>query len=224
MDDGCRLNLSTVIAAPLAIFGAWLIHCARPDLEQLGFILVSVPLLWAMYAVTYFVLTLWAFRSPTGTQLRIIARVTAPASREARIRQTLLGVDGVSLPLTAAAIGFIAVIALMLRADLREDPLVVLAAFLLIAGSWLLMITAFAVTYLRCWASDRGLAIPGPDDERFTDFVYVAVQVATSFATSDVLTRTHGARRWVSLNSVLAFLFNTIVIALCVALSTGVIL
>ncbi|CAG7844625.1 hypothetical protein USB125703_00864 [Pseudoclavibacter triregionum] len=133
----------------------------------------------------------------------------------------LSGMDGVSLPLMGAVYGFAGVVALLLMPALRSDWLVVAAAFLLVAGSWVLLIAAFAVTYLRVWASEGGLRIPGEGRERFADFVYASVQVATTFASSDVETRTTRARSWVSLNSVIAFAFNTVVIALFLSVATA---
>lgn len=219
--DPWRLNLTLLATLPAAFLIGIGLRAWRDDLTELEFVFVAVSVVWAVYAAVYLVWTWAAFRRYSGETLRGIVRATTPRTAKARLMMWLLGMDGVSLPLWGAIAGFAGVVALILVPSLRSDGLVIAAAFLLVTGSWVLMITAFAVTYARSWAGSGGVEIPGEEPERFTDFLYTSVQVATTFATSDVETRTAAARNWVSLNSVIAFAFNTVVIALFLSVATS---
>ena len=219
--DAWRLNLAALVSVPAGLGLAVALRTWRPDLGQLEFSFVGMSIIWALYAVVYLAWTWLAFRPYSGAGLRRVVRLTTPVTTRARLMLWLSGMDGVSLPLMGAVAGFAGVVALLLMPALRSDWLVVAAAFLLVAGSWVLLIAAFAVTYLRVWASEGGLRIPGEGPERFADFVYASVQVATTFASSDVETRTTRARNWVSLNSIIAFVFNTVVIALFLSVATA---
>ena len=50
------------------------------------------------------------------------------------------------------------------------------------------------------------------------DFVYAAMQVSTTFGPGDLQFTTSAARATVTAQSVVAFLFNTVIIALLIAL------
>ena len=51
------------------------------------------------------------------------------------------------------------------------------------------------------------------------DFNYLAIQVSTTFSSSDVTIERTDARRVVSVHSLIAFAFNTIIVALLVSVS-----
>lgn len=55
----------------------------------------------------------------------------------------------------------------------------------------------------------------------FSDYVYQSLTVATSVATSDADITSRSMRRLVSGNAVVAFVFNTVIVALLVSLVTS---
>ena len=55
----------------------------------------------------------------------------------------------------------------------------------------------------------------------FLDFFYLAVQVATTFASADVSVTTTKARRLITANSLISFGFNTVIVALLVSVLVG---
>ena len=54
------------------------------------------------------------------------------------------------------------------------------------------------------------------------DFNYLAIQVSTTFSSSDVTIEHTAARRVVSVHSLIAFAFNTIIVALLVSVLVSV--
>lgn len=219
--DSWRLTGATAMSIPIAAVVAWALLAMYPAIPRYIILFVSTAVLWLVYAVIFLVWSWLAFRPFHGETLRDVTRASTPQTEHERLVQRLTLMDGVSLPLTGAVVGFIGVMALVLTPGMREDWIMVAAAFALITGSWLLMVVAFAVTYLREWAQSGGVHIPGDEDEHFSDFLYASIQVATTFATSDVETRTASARNWVTLNSIIAFGFNTVVIALFLSVATS---
>lgn len=103
-----------------------------------------------------------------------------------------------------------------------------LAGFTLVV-SWMLFNTVFAIHYAHLYFEDRdrdgteygGLAFPGERPTSYMDFVYFALSVGAAFQVSDVSVTTSRFRRVVTIHSVLAFLFNTCVLALAINLMSG---
>ena len=94
--------------------------------------------------------------------------------------------------------------------------------------SWVLAHTAFAVHYAHDYYSDRaaarapGLLFPGkPGDPDYWDFLYFSFVIGMTCQVSDVQVATRLWRRLVLAHGVLSFLFNTVVLALCINLLAG---
>ncbi len=75
---------------------------------------------------------------------------------------------------------------------------------------------------LRPGEQQRGRArLPGEERDGppvFSDYVYLAAQVATTFSTSDVTVERRSMRRTVTVHSIATFAYNTVVIALIVSM------
>ncbi|MBV9511295.1 MAG: DUF1345 domain-containing protein [Caulobacteraceae bacterium] len=61
---------------------------------------------------------------------------------------------------------------------------------------------------------DRGVTFPGKEPSTYHDFIYMAVCIGTSAQVSDFNITNTSFRRLVTLHALLAFLFNTMVLAL----------
>ena len=75
----------------------------------------------------------------------------------------------------------------------------------------------FAVHYVRLDVRHSGLQFPGSEPPQFLDYLYFAVSVATTFGTTDVNVTDRLLRRTVTGQAVLAFAFNTVILALVLA-------
>jgi len=88
-----------------------------------------------------------------------------------------------------------------------------------VVGSWLLLPTVFALNYASLYFRvPPGSGLRFPDDAPkfspdFSDFLYFAFTIAVASQTADVKVSTRTLRRWVLLQSVLSFVFNTAILA-----------
>ncbi|GAA4989153.1 DUF1345 domain-containing protein [Kineococcus glutinatus] len=87
---------------------------------------------------------------------------------------------------------------------------------LLVVAAWCTMAVTYAADYARR-AADGGLDFPGAEPPAFADFLYFSVGVSTTFGTTDVTVTTRAVRRTVLGHSLVAFGFNTVVLALLVS-------
>jgi uncharacterized membrane protein len=94
--------------------------------------------------------------------------------------------------------------------------------------SWLFAHTAFAVHYARDFYADiaakrpPGILFPGGQAEPdYWDFLYFSFVVGMTCQVSDVQVATRFWRRLVLAHGVVSFLFNTVVLALCINLLAG---
>lgn len=83
--------------------------------------------------------------------------------------------------------------------------------------SWLLLHAFFTLHYAGCYyrgaAKQACLDFPGKADPAYLDFLYFAYTVGCTSQTSDVAVTTREARAIVLVHSILAFIFNTSILA-----------
>ena len=133
-----------------------------------------------------------------------------------------LAVLVLTLGAAVASLGAIAVELHGIHAPAAEStPLRLVLVGITILASWLFVQTIFALHYAHeCYRTDafqRGLIFPGPDREPdYWDFLYFSVTIGAAAATSDVEIADHHVRRLVLAHTILAFLFNTTVLALAI--------
>ncbi len=102
--------------------------------------------------------------------------------------------------------------------------LVVLAVTTVIA-SWVSVNVAFAVHYATCYHrrddGAPGLDFPGTRDPTLPDFAYLSFAVGTTVGTTDVVVTSTRMRRRVLVHSLLAFVYNTVLVALVLSVVVG---
>ncbi|WP_082479604.1 DUF1345 domain-containing protein [Agreia sp. Leaf283] len=214
---------SDVTRGYLAVFVAFVPMLAVPfALVFIGFTDATLLLVCGLFAAWVTVALLLAFlpalifAKASGHQLsEWLAETTPPPGK--RLMWSINGGGGVSWAFTGSAIAVAAVVGVSRDAGLRSEPIVVVLAILVVVGSLLVTMSAFAVRYARENALAGGAEFPGTEHPRFVDYVYLAIQVGTTFSTSDVTITTSRMRNIVSANSLIAFAFNTVVIALLVS-------
>lgn len=96
-----------------------------------------------------------------------------------------------------------------------------------IFGSWLFMNFAFAAHYAhefhtvgKTRQGQKPLDFPGEGEPDYWDFLYFAMVIGTTFQTSDVQINARALRRNVLVHGLVAFLYNTAVIALTVNIAS----
>lgn len=110
-----------------------------------------------------------------------------------------------------------------------EKALRVAAAFATVTGSWLVMQLVFALHYAHeFYAADAhtgedlgGLAFPGAEAPDYWDFLHFSIVIGVAAQTADVAFTARRLRRLGTAHSLIAFAFNTLILALTINLVAG---
>src|SRR5207249_578612 len=98
-------------------------------------------------------------------------------------------------------------------------------SILAVICSWLLIYTAFAIRYAHIFYGPSksetekragGLLFPGTTEPDYLDFVYFSFVIGMTCQVSDVQISAGRLRRIALLHGILAFMFNTIILALSI--------
>jgi uncharacterized membrane protein len=153
----------------------------------------------------------------------------------ARLRKAALahaeGALTVSVTVVAAAIASLAAIVLELAAAKAAHaggaPQIALT-LITVVGSWILLSTLFMLNYATLYYDDdRGAGLHFPPDldaeprPTYADFAYFSFTIAVALQTADVAITTTRMRQMVLAHSVLAFVFNTAILAFLVNIAAG---
>jgi hypothetical protein len=143
-------------------------------------------------------------------------------SRRAAWR-VLLGLDEGAVSLgTQLSIVMVAVtLFVFLTPALRSNTAIVVFAACSVVSSWLLTAFSYAIEYARVDQLSKGLQFPGDEQLGFSDYLYYAICVNATFATSDVSVVSRRMRRLTTTHTLVAFGFNTVIFALLITLMTG---
>lgn len=101
--------------------------------------------------------------------------------------------------------------------SLRTNPVIQIASLLAVVTAWTMVVYAFAVAYLRADVTKGGLTFPQTEGAVWADYFYLAVQISTTFSSSDVTLTSTAMRRLVTLQTLIAFVFNTVIVAVFVS-------
>ena len=166
--------------------------------------------------------------------LLLSAKMMFWSSHERMRKRALIQDDGKFLVLvlvvSAALMCVCAIVAELsmvkdLTGELRRNH-VVLAA-LTLASSWAFTQMTFALHYAHDFyaAVDQGqaggLLFPGTHAPDYADFLYFAIVIGTSAQTADVSFSSRSMRRTGTLHCVLAFFFNTTLLAVTINIASG---
>lgn len=177
---------------------------------------------WDVGVVVYLILAYRLFF--TGIEPQIMAR-NAAAQQEGEWTLFALEVGATAASFAVIVSEFTALKGLHGAAKGMHLALVVVTLFV----SWLMTQTTFAFRYAHEYYETspdgagyrRGLDFPREEHPDYLDFAYFAVVVGMTFQVSDVQITDRHLRRLAMLHGLLAFLFNTIILALTVNLIAG---
>ncbi|MEV0617686.1 DUF1345 domain-containing protein [Nonomuraea sp. NPDC050404] len=219
-NDVARARICVAISLPVIL--AIIFALRELQLVTVLFSFASVFVTWSVICLVYIVLTLVAYlRADAGTLgqwLRATPRPTTPAQR---ISWAISGYGAVWWALNGGAISILAMVLLVTTGERTPVPLI-WAGVVVLSASWALIAVSFALHYAREQATRGGFEFPG-EEPVFTDFIYLSLQLSTTFAGSDVTITTTRARRYAALHGGMAFLFNTVIIAILVTVMLSVV-
>lgn len=136
---------------------------------------------------------------------------------------------------TAAACSSLFAIGFILHDKGLQNRLLVLhlaLSIVTIVGSWLLVHTIFASHYAHAYyrsgkslreCKEDGLDFPGDIEPDFWDFLYFSFVIGMTSQTSDVEVTSREIRRLALLHGILAFFFNTTIVAMSINIIAGLI-
>ncbi|GAB3625065.1 hypothetical protein GCM10027418_31520 [Mariniluteicoccus endophyticus] len=138
-------------------------------------------------------------------------------------RSFLVGGGTLSLSLTISLTSLMMMVLLLaLEALDRMSATMTVIGIAATIGSWLYLWMIYALQYAREDLRTRCLEFPGEEREReFSDYVYAAMAGQVTFGTTDVAVTTAAMRRHVTVHGLLAFVFNTIILAVVISLLAG---
>jgi len=109
------------------------------------------------------------------------------------------------------------------------DPIISISSLF---SSWMVIHTLFTLHYAHLFYreganlnnnTDQGLIFPGEPEPDYIDFAYFSFVIGMTFQVSDVQIMSKKIRRLVLLHSIIAFIFNTAIVALSINIIAGVI-
>lgn len=180
-----------------------------------------MPLLvgWNAGALVYIFLTFRVIASAEQSSIRRRARIQHEGAFAVLLLSTLSGLAG--LGSTVAGISSVSEVHGLLRG------IHIGLTILTIATSWLFTHLMFAQEYAHRFyrnveqGKPGGLVFPGDDTPDYHDFLYFSIVIGTSAQTADVCFSNATMRRLGTLHCILAFLFNTIVLALTINIASS---
>lgn len=173
-----------------------------------------VTLFFGLYGPIFLLLSWLIFRDLEGAQLR--SQLTRTVERSQLLRWLLLS-SPTSWASTVLIIGVISVV-LLTTGNGNNNLWIIPICIVGVAGSWVLMVGVMAVEYMRSWANVDSMAFPGTEERVFADFIYLSIQLSTTFSSADVELTRRSIRGLASLHSVLAFAYSTAIIAVFASL------
>jgi uncharacterized membrane protein len=155
-------------------------------------------------------------------------RIRARAARRDDSRIVILGIVLLAIAASFAAIAGLIGYAKLPQVGATEKGLIGALAVITIMISWTVTQVAFALHYARDYYrpdagsdSGAGLAFPSCESPDYWDFLYFSTSIGATSQTSDTSVRSRALRRLVTLHSVIAFFFNTAVLALTVNIAAS---
>jgi uncharacterized membrane protein len=214
-----RISPSVFVARPRLLIAAAAGVAVDAGLLGLTHIRPSTGLIlgWDVFCAVFLIL---AARMVAGQDPGAIAKRAATQDEGQHI--ILFLVIGAAVASLAAVAAELAVIGKL------KDVVRVLhvgLAVTAVAGSWLVTQTIFALHYAHEYyardaggAPARGLAFPGEENPDYWDFLHFAIIIGAASQTADIAITDRSLRRLGTVHSLIAFVFNTLVIALTVTL------
>jgi uncharacterized membrane protein len=141
----------------------------------------------------------------------------------------------VVLALVLGSVGFgLAAAAILLGhgphvTSMNEKGVVYGVGLLAVIAGWFLIHTIFVFRYAHLFYFDsdddgsaqRGLIFPGTDEPNDFDFAYFSFVIGMTFQVSDVQIKDSGVRRVALLHALIAFAYNTTIVALVINILSG---
>lgn len=222
-------GVATVVTFVIEVAWLW----REPGLRDHGWA-VGCVLAWGLFAALHTVMTHRAHRDVDPAALAGTGAdegIPEPLGWWRRVQQRAAewwgrgwssGNDAPSWSVQVSVLALVVVALIMVTPALRSSQGLLVAALAMVAASWANVAVMYAVHYARIDARTSGLGFPGDEPRAFADYLYLALAVQTTFGTTDVELTTRQLRRTATVHGVLAFVFNSVIVAMIISLLLGV--
>jgi uncharacterized membrane protein len=210
-----RPNLIAAIAAGLFVGVA--AAALTPDLRLISCLIAG----WDVFCVTFLGLTLRSHAGHGPDDIR------SSAAMQDQGRATILLIV---LTASAASVGAVGLELSLAQAEAGwAKGLRVAACVLTLGVSWFLIQTVYALHYAHAYYTldpatgedVGGLIFPGGETPDYRDFLHFAIVIGVAAQTADVAFSDRRLRRLGTGHSLIAFVFNTLIVALAINLVAG---
>jgi uncharacterized membrane protein len=217
-----RLSPALVTARPRLTISAAIGLAVGGGLLGLTHLRLSTGLIlgWDAFCLVFLALAV-GMVSGEGPE-QIGARAATQDEGQHVILALVIGASAASLAAVAAELS------LLKTAHGAVQALHVALAVATVAASWLVMQTVLALHYAHeYYAADAtgapagGLAFPGVEAPDYWDFFHFAIIIGVASQTADIAITDRTLRRLATVHSLVAFVFNTMIIALTITLVAG---
>lgn len=222
--DVVRYSVSTAAATLLTL----LIETAgilllRPDSTdgslRAELVVLFYLLFWNLFVLIYVTWTIRSYKPLRGSAL--IDQVRREVRVQSRWWARAFGFSGATnFAVTAAAFAIFLTVVLAQTEVVRQSLLCLALGVLAVAASWVFMVFAFAAAYMHLnvpAVERRHIRFHSEPPEEFDDYLTLAVLASTMAAGISAQIRTKAAWRQVRTNVVVAFGFNSLVLAMIVS-------
>jgi uncharacterized membrane protein len=177
---------------------------------------------WDGLSITFLVTMLISMISHSPTEIR------QRAALDDEGRGAILGLVLIAASASVWAVGI--ELSLAKEAHSYMKLVHISLAFVTVVASWLMVQMIFALHYAHEYygvdeddgARDAmGIEFPGTLDPDYWDFLYFAIVIGVACATADANITSKGLRRLSTVHCLVAFAFNTIIVALTINLTAG---
>jgi uncharacterized membrane protein len=189
--------------------------------QWVGYPLTRSLVGWNVGALLYLAMTFVLMARSSSDTIRSHAKIQEEG------QYTILALVSVATVAVLIAIG--AQLAYAKATQGSEKAAHVALAFLTVLTAWTFTQTTFALHYAHEYHRKRGATVspafefPGTDEPDYFDFLYVACIIGTSAQTADVAFSSRRTRRVGLMHCVLAFFFNTTLLALTINVAAALI-
>lgn len=174
---------------------------------------------WIAFSLSHAVAVSWAYRDLEGHRFRqALAEDAGGLTDGGTFTEFVAGKTISSWGLTSAFMALTGVLVLIFLPTVRGNPVFLVLGGTLVVCAWVDMLVTYAAYYARKHIGEGGFAFPGEGGTSMEDFLYFASAVQTTFGTTDVTVVSTSMRRTVRIHAMLAFAFNTVIVALLVSL------
>lgn len=181
--------------------------------------MVGFLALWPTYTIVYVTWSCLKFAGLSDEELR--DAVLGDAQNWSGSHKQSLGQATTKTSVSAASVAVLVTIVIAAQPAFRGESIYVALALLTVMCSWILMVVAFARSYMLLVFSesqDEHMIFSINEQPRFGEFVTLALAISTMGATSPAQIVSRPGWRLFRTNGFIAFLFNTVILSMMVSL------